>query len=391
MNKRFFTSISIGVATVWFSTHCGAGFASGTQELQYFSNHGWFGVFMPILTFMMIAFTYYVGLETARQTDKWSYDAWSKEAYGKAAKFLSPMLDISVIITTIAATAATIATGGLLGQQYLKLPVVVGSVAMVIIVTLLCIFGEEVVRKNAMIMTTAILIIVSIVLIAGLVKFYPQIQKLMAEGYVNPNASKWSISGSKETVKGNIGNALLWSLTYAGFQMGAIGGVAASFKGAKYKEEAKGAMIIGCIINVVMLIGICLLIFSGMPEIYINETARKLPTVYIVNQLDIPILAVLYPILLFLALITTAVGLIFGMIARIEPYVMKKMDNKILKKAIISISCLVICYLISTQGLMFVIMVAYKYLGIFNWAFIILPLWFLGYKNIRKRDLDKIQ
>ena len=389
MNKKFFTSISIGVATVWFSTHCGAGFASGTQELQYFSNHGWFGVFMPIITFAIIAFTYYVGLETARQTDKWSYDAWSKEAYGNLSKFFSPMLDISVIITTIAATSATIATGGLLAQQYFKLPVIVGSVAMVVIVTLLCIFGENIVRKNAMIMTAAILIIVSIVLVSGLIKFAPQIGKLMSQGYVNPNSSKWSISGSTETVPGNIGNAILWALTYAGFQMGAIGGIAASFKGAKYKEEAKGAMIIGCVINLVMLIGICLLIFSGMPEIYINEAARKLPTVYIVNQLNVPILSILYPILLFLALITTAVGLIFGMIGRIEPYVMKTMDNQILKKAIISVGCLIICYLISTQGLMFVIKVAYKYLGIFNWIFIILPLWFLGYKNIRKRDLEK--
>ncbi len=125
--NKFLTSISIGVATVWFSTHCGAGFASGTQELQYFANHGWFGVFMPILTFVIIALTYYVGLETARQTDKWSYDAWSKEAFGSASKIFTPAMDISIIITTIAATAATIATGGLLANQYLNLPVSVGS------------------------------------------------------------------------------------------------------------------------------------------------------------------------------------------------------------------------------------------------------------------------
>lgn len=148
-NGKYLTSISVGVATVWFSTHCGAGFASGTQELQYFANHGWFGVFLPILTFIIIAVTYYVALETARQTDKWGYDAWSKEAYGSASKILTPALDVSIIITTIAATAATIATGGLLGKQYLGLPVFVGSLMMFVIITLLVIFGENVVRKNA--------------------------------------------------------------------------------------------------------------------------------------------------------------------------------------------------------------------------------------------------
>ena len=384
--NKYFTSISIGVATVWFSTHCGAGFASGTQELQYFANHGWFGVFMPIITFAIIAFTYYIGLETARQTDKWGYDLWSKEAFGSASKLLTPAMDFSIIITTIAATAA-IATGGLLGNQYLGLPVAVGSIAMFIIVTILCIFGENLVRKNAMIMTSAILVIISIVLVAGLIKFAPDIARLFREGYVNPNSAKWSISGSADTVPGNIGNSLLWGLTYAGFQISAIGGIAASFKGGSFKQEAKGAMIMGAVINILMLVGICLLIFSQMPHIYLDEATRKLPTVFIVNQLNIPVLAVLYPILLFLALITTAVGFIFGMVQRLDPYVLKNMDSKpVLRKAIISFVCLLVCYAVSKLGLMWVVQVAYKYLGIFNWAFIILPLWILGYKNIKKRD-----
>lgn len=385
--NKYFTSISIGVATVWFSTHCGAGFASGTQELQYFANHGWFGVFMPIITFAIIAFTYYIGLETARQTDKWGYDLWSKEAFGSASKLLTPAMDFSIIITTIAATAATIATGGLLGNQYLGLPVAVGSIAMFIIVTILCIFGENLVRKNAMIMTSAILVIISIVLVAGLIKFAPDIARLFREGYVNPNSAKWSISGSADTVPGNIGNSLLWGLTYAGFQISAIGGIAASFKGGSFKQEAKGAMIMGAVINILMLVGICLLIFSQMPHIYLDEATRKLPTVFIVNQLNIPVLAVLYPILLFLALITTAVGFIFGMVQRLDPYVLKNMDSKpVLRKAIISFVCLLVCYAVSKLGLMWVVQVAYKYLGIFNWAFIILPIWILGYKNIKKRD-----
>lgn len=385
-NGKFLTSISIGVATVWFSTHCGAGFASGTQELQYFSNHGWFGVFMPILTFAIIAFTYYIGMETARETDKWGYDMWSKEAFGSLSKIFSPAMDVSIVITTIAATAATIATGGLLANQYLHVPVVVGSVAMLVIVTVLCVFGESVVRKNAIFMTSAILIIISIVLVAGIIKFAPDIKRLLVEGYVNPHSSKWSISGTDETVPGNIGNSLLWALTYAGFQISAIGGVVSSFKGGKFKNESKGAMILGFILNVAMLVGICLLIFSQMPDIYLNETARKLPTIFIVNQLNIPTIGVIYPLLLFLALITTAVGFIFGMIQRIDPYVLKGMKNPIAKKTIISVACLLICYGVSTFGLMWVVQVAYKYLGIFNWLFIILPLWFIGFKKIGKRN-----
>lgn len=391
-NGKYFTSISIGVAAVWFSAHCGAGFASGTQELQYFSNHGWFGIFMPLLTFAIIAFTYYVGLETARQTDSWGYDVWAKKAYGPTiGKVLSPAMDISVIMTTIAASAAAIATGGLLVKQYLGLPVVVGSLMMLVVITVLCIFGESLVRKNAVVMTSAMLIIIAIVLIAGLIKFAPQIAKLFGEKYVNPNASKWSVTGTSETVQGGFFNSFLWALTYAGFQMGAIGGVVSSFKGGSYKNESKGAMILGYVLNIIMLIGVCLLIFSQMPNIYTDQVARKLPTIFIVKQLDVPILSVLYPILLFLALITTAVGLMFGMVHRVEPYVLKNMNNQLLKKTIICVVGLLICYGVSTFGLMFVITGAYKYLGIFNWIFLIIPLWVIGYKNIRKRDRGELK
>ncbi|MDD7363155.1 MAG: hypothetical protein SPI65_02960 [Peptoniphilus sp.] len=384
--NKYITSISVGVATVWFSTHCGAGFASGTQELQFFANHGWFGTLMPILTFILIAITYYVGLETARQTDKWGYDAWSKEAYGKYSKVLTPAMDVSVVITTIAASAATIATGGLLVNQYLGLPVIVGSLFMLVVVTLLVIFGEELVRKNATIMTGVILVIISIVIIAGLVKFGPDIARLFSERYVNPEATKWGISASDKTVPGSFGNSLLWALTYAGFQISAIGGITASFKGGRFKEESKGAMIIGCIMNILMLVGICLLIFSQMPDIYLDEATRALPTIAVVQKLDISFLSVLYPVLLFLALITTAVGFIFGIVTRVEPHVMKNESNPIKKKAIIAVVSLIICYLVSTLGLMWIVQNAYKYLGIFNWLLIILPLWILGYKNIKKRD-----
>ncbi len=384
---KYFTGISVGVATVWFSTHCGAGFASGTQELIYFANHGWFSIFLPILTFIIIGLTYYVGLETARQTDKWDYIAWSKEAYGKGSKVLTPLMDIAVILTTIAASAATIAAGGELGKQYLHLPVFVGSMLMLVVVTLLCIFGEKIVRKNAMIMTSAILVIILIVIVAGLVKFAPDISRLFSEKYVNPEAAKWSITGkASDKTPGNFLNALLWALTYAGFQTTAIGGITSSFKGAIYKKEAKGAMFLGSILNMIMLVSICLLIFSQMPNIYTNPDAAKLPTVFIVNSLDIGALEVLYPVLLFLALITTAVGFVFGMVSRVEPYAFKKMENKTLKKAIISVGTLIICYLVSQFGLMRIVGSAYRYLGIYNWIFMIIPLWIIGYKNIKKRN-----
>lgn len=395
---KLFTSVSIGTAAVWFSTHCGAGFASGTQELQYFASHGWYGVFMPILTFAILAISYYICLETARQTDTWNYDGWAKHAFALKPErvlkgerdplgtFLSVALDIGVVVVTVAATAAAIAAGAQLVSQYLHVPELLGSLIMFLIITLLCIFGEKVVRKSAMVITISIIVIISIILIVGLVEFWPTITDYISNGYTNNEAPAWSVTGSATaTTEGSFGNTLLWALTYAGFQMCAVSGIAAAFKGAKDRKESAGAVGIGYIINCIMLVGICLLLLGGMPEVYTDPDAKLLPTVHMVNQVDVPFLNVVYPILLFLALISTGVSLIFGMVARIEPYALKNKENKLLGKVIITILCLLVCYLISRLGLMWVIQVAYKYLGLYSWIFVILPLWIIGTRNIKKR------
>ncbi len=175
---KYFTSVSLGTAAVWFSTHCGAGFASGTQELQYFASHGWFGIFMPIISMVILAATYYIGIETARQTDSWNYNAWSKEAYSPMSKVGSLAMELGVIIVVIAATAAAIAAGANLVNQELGIPTFIGSLIMFAIITLLCIFGEKVVRNNAIIMTISIIVILSIILILGVIKFWPNIVNL---------------------------------------------------------------------------------------------------------------------------------------------------------------------------------------------------------------------
>jgi uncharacterized membrane protein YkvI len=387
---KMFTSVSVGAATVWFSTHCGAGFASGTQELQYFTNHGWYGWILPVISIFIIAAIYYVGMETARQTDKWNYHAWSKEAYKPIGSLGSVLIEISIVVTTIAATAGCISAGANLGNQQFGWPMWVGSVLMFVIITVLCIFGEKVVRNNAMIMTVAIIAIVLIVLIAGVVKNSGTIAQLMREGYVNPEAAKWSITGAAgATTQGNFGNALLWALTYAGFQMAIIGGVSSSFKGAKSKRESKGAVILGFILNVVMLSGVCLLLFAGMPGIWENDAARTLPTLYMVNSLGIPALSVLYPILLFLALVTTGVGMTFGIVERLNPYILKRMKSEKARKSIISVLSLGVCWGVSLFGLLWVVQVAYKYLGIYNWIAMIIPLAIFGFANIKKRDKAK--
>jgi hypothetical protein len=204
---------------------------------------------------------------------------------------------------------------------------------------------------------------------------------------MNPAAPKWGVTGATGTTPASFGNSLLWALTYAGFQMAIVGGTAASYVGAKSYGEAKGFAITGIILNIAMLSGVCLLLTMGMPEIYTNEEAKVLPTLFMVNSLNLGALKVVYPILLMLALITTGVGFCFAMVTRFAKYFIKEKEGRSNEKLVNGIICLItliFCWGIAQLGLIWVVQVAYRYLGIYNWIAIIIPFTIFGWKNLKR-------
>ena len=54
------------VASVWFGTHVGGGFASGNQVIQYFANYGYTAVLYPILAMGILAIVMYIMMKFAK-------------------------------------------------------------------------------------------------------------------------------------------------------------------------------------------------------------------------------------------------------------------------------------------------------------------------------------
>ena len=48
------------VASVWFGTHVGGGFASGNQVIQYFAQYGWTAAIFPLLAMGLLAYVIYI-------------------------------------------------------------------------------------------------------------------------------------------------------------------------------------------------------------------------------------------------------------------------------------------------------------------------------------------
>ena len=104
-------AIAFTVASIWFGTHVGGGFASGNQVVGYFAQFGSFGsLLFPIISMGLLAWIMSIYLKFARLNGFDNY----KDTF--AALYPSPkmefLFEIFYIIIILAAVAAAVAGAG---------------------------------------------------------------------------------------------------------------------------------------------------------------------------------------------------------------------------------------------------------------------------------------
>ena len=65
VTKGTFAS-GFSVASVWFGTHVGAGFATGNQVITYYVQYGWTAVLYPLISMGILAYVIYTIMKFAR-------------------------------------------------------------------------------------------------------------------------------------------------------------------------------------------------------------------------------------------------------------------------------------------------------------------------------------
>ena len=132
-NKNLKNSWAIGftVASVWFGTHVGGGFASGNQVIGYFAQFGPVpALIYPLIAMGLLAIIMHIMLKFARLNGFTNY----KDTY--AALYPSPkmefLFEIFYIVIILAAVAAAVAGAGntlanFLGIEYVDYAGVSGA------------------------------------------------------------------------------------------------------------------------------------------------------------------------------------------------------------------------------------------------------------------------
>lgn len=365
MKKNKTGAVILGVAFVWFTTHFGGGFASGAQIYSYFVRYGIWSLIMPVFAMLYNTVFFAYSLRFARKHEVYDYRSYNNAFYGRFAPIFSNLFEILYICVMCVAPAVAFATGGATLSTLTGLPYLFCTFLIGVFIFVVAIFGTDLVRKVASVL--------SICIIAGLLIVYI------------PNIIS-GLSGISEAAESMtqaelpLGNALYSAFLYGTFQLSNIAVFVQHAKSFDRPGDAVKSMGIGFVVNALMMVMVVL----GLMTIYTDPDAagQSVPTLFMVqNGVGASFMTPLISILIILGAVSTAVNMVAAMVKRIcgerKNTSVKSTENRkfqITRKEIIAaLICCIVDFGIAQFGLLTLIQKAYSFLAYLAIPVILIP------------------
>lgn len=363
MNKsKKETSMILGVAFIWFTTHFGGGFASGAQLFSYFGQYGAFSLILPVLAMLYDAIFFAYALHFARKHEVYDYRSYNDKFYGKFAPVFSNLFEIIYLVTMCVAPAVAFATGGATLSTITGLPYLLCTLIIGVFIFVVAIFGTDFVRKVASFLSIAI--------IAGLIIVY--IPNIFA-GTDKIAAAISMTSSSSVSLK----EALYKAFLYGTFQLINIAVFVQHAEGFDKASDAKKSMGVGFVINAVMM----LMVSLGMLTI-VNDpemASQSVPTLFMVQKgVGSSFMLPLISILIILGAVTTAVNMVAAMVKRICSQIETKQSHSSSHRPtkitiLVALICCLVDFGIAQFGLLTLVQKAYSFLAYLEIPVILIP------------------
>ena len=369
VSKKVSLGTCFSIASVWFGSHAGGGFASGNQATQYFVAYGWYAPIMAALTMILLGLVLREVMIMANTTGFSSYKEIYYHLFAPYTK-LEILFEIYFYIIVICAVSACLAGAGELLLEY-GVPYSAGIVAISILTLLLVMFGANLVAKASGVMSVIILISIFIIYISGIIGRPEGIAQVFTEMKSN-----------------NLPGAILRIFNYAGFQSVVVPAIIGTSLVLKNKKACTKAATIGILMNAIALALSTVMLLAWYDtgaDSYLATGNTAVPTLYIAQQLGHPALPICYAIALAMCFISTAVTSIYGLIPRFQQSikVFREMDQK-KSSFIIALVVSLVVMAFSTVGLTNVIKYGYNYCGYLGIIVIVIPFLTVGFKKNRQ-------
>ncbi len=295
------TVLTIGGA---FAAYCiGAGFASGQETLQYYG--AWGGAYpfiLPALTFVLLALfcfgTYKTGFINRFSDPNAAYTYY-------CGKVLGRILDIFCTLSIALSTLIMFAGSGATVNQYLGLPVWVGTLVMGIVsVVVVCLGLEKVTNVLGFVGT----LIIIILLFTGIYCFCTADTTIMA---AQQNVQQYVDEGILLQARFlNIDSPVLSvvSLVGAYVTLGLAFNVSLGYR-CKNKKEVLGSSLVSAAF---FCVGLCMVLFTIILNMdYIAGIGAQVPMLAAIQNM-LPMLALPFSVIILLGVFTTITGYLWA-------------------------------------------------------------------------------
>ena len=358
MNKG--GAVILGVSFVWFTTHFGGGFASGAQIYSYFVRYGVWCLLMPVLAMLYNTLFFAYSLRFARKHEVYDYRSYNDAFYGRFSPIFSNLFEVLYICVMCVAPAVAFATGGATLSTLTGLPYLLCTLLIGVFIFVVAIFGTDLVRRVASIL--------SICIVAGLLIVY--IPNIIA-GFSGISAAVSSMTQAELP----LGDALYSAFLYGTFQLSNIAVFVQHAKSFERPEDAVKSMGVGFVVNSLMMVMVVL----GLMTIYTDPDAagQSVPTLFMVqNGVGASFMTPLISILIILGAVSTAVNMVAAMVKRIYGKEKKNEGSGVhitRKELLAALACCLVDFGIAQFGLLTLIQKAYSFLAYLAIPVILVP------------------
>lgn len=344
---------AFSVASVWFGTHVGGGFATGNQAIQYYVKFGWMASFLPMVAMGILALVIKEAMTMAATRKMYTYKEVFTEMWAPYTK-LEITMEIFNFVIILAAVGASIAGAASLLTSY-GIPYGVAVCIIGVMLVFLVIFGVQLVIKASTVMSV-------VILISSFTMYFIAIGKNTA-----------GISQAIAASEPQVGMAIFKTLVYSGFQCVAVPSMIAASSILNVKGVNRTSLL-GWLMNGLALSVSCIMLIGYYQDVIAAE-ALTLPNLYIGKTLGIGILSACYQVSLFFAFISTCTTTIFTMVQKFENKVFaNSISNIKVRRVIVAAIVILVCMAVSMVGLTNIIKYAYGYCGYLGFLVITIPM-----------------
>lgn len=352
--------IAFPISAVWFGALIGPSMVSGTYVAVYFAPYGAWGVVLSYLCMVGICLIVALAANIVRVNQTYEYAHFAKVIYGRFSRFLSPVLELFMILAMVVGGSAVLSMSGSLLAEMLPVPIIVGTIAMAVIGILLDMKGAHLVRLSSSVMTPALIIGFFLLAGSGIMGRIEQLGDILSD---------WTINSSD-----------MWSGVYGavmlGFSnLGMVTSLCAVEQKVTKKSECIWIAVCSFLLNGTAFFLGTLFVLPYCPEVL----SADVPAIYIIDHfiaVRYPWIRGVYLFVMFFALLSSSAPQLHAVSSRLLVLwpVDENQKKREVRTLIIGIGYMAACIIISTFGLFTIVSKGYAILAKLGIPIIALPI-----------------